>query len=70
MYKVHFTSAHLNYYTSFLGQFMHGPSPACWDAILELIIYDYHNREVDVIVYGGEPKIPQAIPINMHELSL
>ena len=53
MYKVHFTSAHLNYYTSFLGQFMHDPSPACWGAILELITYDYHNREVDVIVYGG-----------------
>ena len=67
MYKVHFTSAHLNYYTSFLGQFMHDPSPACWDAILELIIYDYHNREVDVIVYGGEPKIPQAIPHRFHE---
>ena len=67
MYKVHFTSAHLNYYTSFLGQFMHDPSPACWDAILELITYDYHNREVDVIVYGGEPKIPQAIPHRLHE---
>ena len=46
---------------------MHDPSPACWDAILELITYDYHNREVDVIVYGGEPKIPQAIPHRLHE---
>ncbi|NCG05684.1 MAG: hypothetical protein GWP37_01800, partial [Gammaproteobacteria bacterium] len=66
MYKVHFTSAHLNYHTSFLGQFMHDPSPPCWDAVIDLIIYDYHNRFIDIIVYGGEPSIPKSIPTRRH----
>ena len=66
MYKVHFTSPHLNFHTSFLGQFMHDPSPQCWDSIVDLITYDYHNREIDVIIYGGEPSIPKAIPTRRH----
>ena len=59
MYKVHFTSGHLNYHTSFLGQFMHDPSQMAWLAVQEIIIYDYYNRHVDVIMYGGEPSIPR-----------
>ena len=63
MYKVHFTSGHLNYHTSFLGQFMHDPSQMAWLAVQEIIIYDYYNRHVDVIMYGGEPSIPRAVPL-------
>ena len=62
MYLTFFTNPHLAYHTSFLGQFMHDPSPACWEAVLSLCIYMYHQREHDVIVYGGAPSIPAAIP--------
>ena len=62
MYVVHFTLPHISYYTSFLGQFMHDPSPKAMDAVLGLIIYVYHHRDVDVIVYGGELSIPRVIP--------
>ena len=62
MYTVHFTNPHLNYNTSFLGQFMHDPSPACMDAVIGLIIYAYYHRDVDVIVYGGPLSVPRVIP--------
>lgn len=62
MYVVHFTNPHLNFATSFLGQFMHDPSPLAMDAVLGLIIYAYYHRDVDVIVYGGEIAIPRVIP--------
>ena len=62
MYIVHFTNPHLNYLTSFLGQFMHDPSPECMDAVLGLIIYAYYHRNIDVITYGGEIMIPRVIP--------
>tara|TARA_B110000037_G_C17124042_1_gene507194 strand:+ start:176 stop:5869 length:5694 start_codon:yes stop_codon:yes gene_type:complete len=62
MYVVHFTLAHLTYHTSFLGQFMHDPAPLGMKAVIDLIIYAYHHREVDVIVYGGELTIPRAVP--------
>ena len=67
MYITFFSNPHLSYHTSFLGQFMHDPSPKCWDAILSLIIYMYHNREHDVIVYGGKLVIPSAIPHRRHQ---
>ena len=67
MYITFFTNPHLSFHTSFLGQFMHDPSPACWDAVLSLCVYLYHNRELDVIVYGGVPSIPSAIPSRRHQ---
>ena len=69
MYKVHFTSPHLNYHVSFLGQFMHDPSLLAWHAVLDLIIYDYHHSE-DVIIYGGEPHIPRCIPQSRRSSSI
>ena len=62
MYIVFFTGPHLVFYTSFLGQFMHDPSPACYDAIIDLIIFTYHHRHDSSIVYGGPPTIPKAVP--------
>ena len=35
-------------------------------AVLDLIIYLYHNRDVDVIVYYPKPFIPKQIPGNQH----
>jgi len=64
MYTTHFTLAHLSYHTSFLGQFMHDASLAAWEAVKCLIIYAYHHRDVDVIVYGGSIHVPKAIPQN------
>ena len=48
---------YLNYYTSFLGQFMHDPSPHAYECVIDLLIYAYYNREIDVIVYGGDIRI-------------
>ena len=62
MYVVHFTLPHLNYHTSFLGQFMHDPSQLAMDAVLGLVIYSYYHRDIDVIMYGGELSIPRVIP--------
>ena len=62
MYVTHFTLPHLCYHTSFLGQFMHDPSPAGYDAVIALIIYAYHNRDTHVIVYGGILSVPRVIP--------
>ena len=62
MYTTYWTNPHLSYHTSFLGQFMHDPSPACMDAILGVLIYQYHHRDVDIIVYGGSLHVPRVIP--------
>ena len=62
MYVTHFTNPHLNYYTSFLGQFMHDPSPHAYECVIDLLIYAYYNREIDVIVYGGDIRVPNAVP--------
>ena len=41
---------------------MHDPSPPCMDAVIGLIIYAYHHRDVDVIIYGGPLSVPRVIP--------
>jgi hypothetical protein len=66
MYIAHFSNPHVSYHTSFLGQFMHDPSYAGYLAVLDLIIYLYHNRDIDVIVYYPKPSIPKQIPGNQH----
>ena len=55
MYVAFWTLPHLVYYCSHLGQFMHDPSPHAFDAVIDLIIYSYFNREHDVIIYTKGP---------------
>ena len=62
MYIVHFTLPHFAFHASYLGQFMHDPSPAAWDAISALIVYTYCHRDTDIIMYGGKPYVPRAVP--------
>ena len=63
MYISHWTLPHLAYHCSYLGQFMHDPSPAGYDAVLDLIIYSYHNRDIDIIIYTCDQYfMPRQIP--------
>ena len=69
MYVAFWTLPHLAYHCSFLGQFMHDPSPLAFDALLDIIIYAYHNREHDVIVYTvGNYHMPRQIPEARREM--
>lgn len=62
MYVAHFTLSHLCYFTSHLGQFMHDPSLADWEAVLEIIIFAYFNAETDIIIYSPKFSIPRHVP--------
>ena len=62
MYVTVFTVPALAYHVSTLGQFMHDPSLAAYDAILHLIAYAYANRDTLVITYGGALRIPPGLP--------
>ena len=63
MYVSHWTYPHLTFHCSYLGQFMHDPSPPCYDAVEEMIIYAYHSRDIDIIIYTiGEFTMPRQIP--------
>ena len=42
---------------------MHDPSPACYEAVIDLIIYCYFNREHDIILYTCNTfSMPRQIP--------
>jgi hypothetical protein len=63
MYYSHWTVPHISYHCTYLGQFMHDPSPLCMDAILDLIIYTYNHRHTDVIIYEySNFTLPRQIP--------
>ena len=63
MYMTHYTLPHLCFYTSFLGQFMHDPSYAAFCAVIDIIIYAYYHRDIDVITWTkSDPYIPRCIP--------
>jgi len=63
MYVGFWTLPHIVFHCSTLGQFMHDPSPAAFDAIIDLIIYAYHNRNHDIIMYTtGSYTMPRQIP--------
>ena len=67
MYLTVFTIPSLSYHCSTLGQYMHDPSPACFDAVIVLIAYAYSKRDILVLTYGGALNIPKSLPVNMHE---
>ena len=63
MYYTHWTQPHLAYHCAYLGQFMHDPSPPCFNAVIDMIIYSYHNRNLDVITYKYTNfTLPRQIP--------
>jgi len=62
MYVTVFTVPALAYHVSTLGQHMHDPSLAAYDAVLNLIAYAYANRDTLVITYGGVLRIPSGLP--------
>ena len=69
MYVTHFTLPNFAFYSAFLGQFMHDPSMAGWEALLCLIIYAYYHRDDDVITYRANRDslfIPRCIPRDRH----
>lgn len=66
MYVAQFSLAYLVYYTAYLGQFMHDPSPAAWEAVLELLVYAYYSRHQNIIVYSPKFGIPPSIPEKHH----
>jgi hypothetical protein len=69
MYVTHFTLPHFAYHSAFLGQFMHDPSMAAWEALLCLVIYAYYHRDDDVITYRANRDslfIPRCIPRDRH----
>ena len=42
---------------------MHDPSSVAYDVLIDIIIYSYHNRDRDIIVYTVPPfSIPRQIP--------
>ena len=62
MYVAHWSLPHIAYHCSYLGQFMHDPSVAAFDAVISLIIYAYHNRSRDTITYTVGPfSMPRQI---------
>ena len=63
MYITYWTLAHLAYHCSYLGQFMHDPSPLALEAVYDMIIYAYHNRDIDIIIYTRDQySMPRSIP--------
>ncbi|NCF77925.1 MAG: DDE-type integrase/transposase/recombinase, partial [Proteobacteria bacterium] len=63
MYISHWTFSHLTYHCSYLSQFMHAPSPHALEADYDMIIYAYHNRNIDIIIYTCNLyTMPRAIP--------
>lgn len=40
---------HIVYHCSHLGQFMHDPSPAALEALMNVIVYTYANRDIDMV---------------------
>ena len=63
MYIAFWTYPHIMYHCSFLGQFMHYPGLNAYFAVLDLIIYCYRNKDIDVIVYTiGHYTMPRCIP--------
>ena len=67
MYLTVFTIPALSYHCSTLGQYMHDPSPACFEAVITLIAYAYSNRDILILTYGGALQIPKNLPGDMHE---
>ena len=63
MFTAFWTLPHIVFHCSYLGQFMHDPSPLALQAVFELIIYIYMNRDVDIIMYTkGTFSMPRQIP--------
>ena len=63
MYVGHWTLPHIVYLCSHLGQFMHDASPQGFQAVLDMIIYCYFNRDLDIIMYtSSQFTMPRQLP--------
>ena len=69
MYTSHWTLPHISHLCSSLGQFMHDASILAYEAVIEMIIYCYFNRDHDIIVYTIDQfTMPRQIPESRRSL--
>ena len=53
------------YYMSILCSFMHDPSPACYYAAIDLLLYVLHTRDTH-ITFTGSTTVPRGVDVGCH----